>query len=240
MGGVNWADLVALMVLGWGAFRGFQQGFLRTFLLAAGYLGAAALAARYSFPVVERLDQKAGLVTSLRELLERYLPLPASLQVQGITPAQFTDPTPWLNRLPLPPAFMEWVGRYAASAGHLLPGGITGARTVYHLLATWVLGSLAFLLMFWAGRVMVNLLVGVLGRAVRLTPLGALDRGAGLLAGLLYSGAILAVAFGLLAPLAAVGGAGPITGSLQGSRAAAYFGQLFLWLTTALWRGQKP
>lgn len=237
---MNWVDVVALVILGWGAVHGFRQGFVRTFLRLAGYLAAAVFAAFYSFPLVELLDRRVGLVSPVRGLLERYLPLPASMQALNLPAQQFADPVLWINRLSLPPVLADVVARYlGATGGPALPRGITGTQVIYQLLAAWVLASLAFILLLWAGRVLINLVVGILSRMVSLSPLGGLDRVAGLLAGLAYSGGVLAVAFGLLAPLATVEGLGPLTGPLLGSRAAAYFGQLFQWLLAALWKGFK-
>lgn len=192
--GMNYVDLVLLVVLGLAAWQGYRRGFLRTVAGLTSYVVAFLVAWRYSPALAGWLDTRWDLGG---RIAERW-PLPAG------APAGISL---WPD-LALPAA--------------------TGAEA-----ASFIVLGLAFLVLFVFLVIVVRWLAGLLTGTIRHTPLGALNRLAGLVAGLAIAVLLLGTGLSLYLVLAPGGQAG-VAASVLGPPVMQGFALLTAQLATWL------
>lgn len=232
---LNYLDLILLIILARGAWRGYRLGLVNLLAGWLSYLVAGLVAATYSRPLAEIVNQTWHLTGRWGGGLASHLPLPGTILNQPLSTPAIRQTERFLSGLPLPgPVQQNLVGALdrasAGTVGQALAGQIAFLGLEVLILVTLFYGSF-FFLRHIARRFSPGTTRGTMGMA---------DRGLGLLLGALGSAFGLALAIGLMRSLLAIPAMTgtpvflPLARQLNGSGIAAVLGNFYGWLVALL------
>lgn len=232
---LNYLDLFLVLMLAWGAWRGYRLGFVNLVTGWISYLVAALLAALYTRPLAEALDQAWHLSSRWSGWLAPILPLPAPVLSQPAGGEAARQMEVFLGQLPLPGIIrqnlLEWVLKSPANTlGQALAGQ----------LAFLALELITLVVLFYGSLLLLRQLARWSARGLRASPLGLVSRWLGLALGLLGQAFWLSILVGLTRSLLAtpaitgVPGFLPLARQLYGSGVALRLGNFYDWLAELL------
>jgi uncharacterized membrane protein required for colicin V production len=200
---MNWLDAGILILLGFGALRGFRRGIGAVFVGLGGLL-LALLASGYTTPrVAAWLQSRYGVVDAVGSFLQRYLRLPipdAALRLGDMGPAEVEAA---LDALPVGAWLRQLLVRQGPGVAAMAGGDLaTLGDVVYHLLGGYLVAAACFAGLFFAFRAILIGVGSLLTRILAATPVigpGSRMLGAGL--GIAEQGVMAAVAIGLATAL---------------------------------------
>lgn len=99
---MNYLDILLLLVLAWGAWQGYQRGFVNLLAGWTSYLLGGLLAVLYTRPLAEALDQAFQLRINWGNWLAQHLPLPGQVLSQPLSMATVQQVEALLEALPVP------------------------------------------------------------------------------------------------------------------------------------------
>jgi len=232
---MNYLDLILVLVLAWGAWRGYQRGFVSLLAGWISYLVGGLVAVLYARPLAEALDQAFRLRVGWGSWLESHLPLPQPVLSQPINMTAVHQVETLLNSIPLPGMVKQsLLGNLDKYSGTTVGQALAGQLIFFAL----ELAAVVFL--FYGSLFVLHRLTrwGAAGR--NLSPFGLLSRGLGLALGLLGQVFWLAILVGVmrsLLPLPAITAAPgflTLARQLYSSGVAALLGDFYDWMLCLL------
>jgi uncharacterized membrane protein required for colicin V production len=227
----NWLDVVLVLVVLYGIYRGFRAGFIRMILglagVALGFWGAAT----WSPALVAYSENKFRWVTSFSLVTRKYISIPlevATKPLKDLNPAELVRT---VLSLPIPDELKATTARYISNLSMSM--GASGASTVgeylYRALASLCLHAAAFIFLFFLVRGIAALMSEVLTRTLAGGMAGSfINRALGASAGLLQTTIVLVALFGLLAPILNMS-AFSLGKTLAESRIVPVLSRTFMW-----------
>ncbi|WP_258360659.1 CvpA family protein [Moorella sulfitireducens] len=225
---LNYLDLLLLLLLAVGAWRGYRQGFVNLIAGWLSYLVAGLVAALYARPLAEAADQAWHITATWGNWLAPVLPLPRALLNQPLDKVAAGQVEVFFNTTPLPGmiknSFLAGLDRASGgTVGQALAGQLVFLILVFLTLVVLFYGSLFLLrrLARW----------GTAG--INIAPAGPLNRFLGLALGLLGQGFWLSVLVGILRSLltmpamTAAPGFVPLARQFYSSGVAGWLGDSF-------------
>ncbi|QGP92115.1 Colicin V production protein [Neomoorella glycerini] len=232
---LNYLDLLLLLLLALGAWRGYRLGFVNLVAGWISYLVAGLAAALYARPLAAALDQAWHLTSRWGNGLAPLLPLPRPVLSQPLGTAATRQLEILLNGTPLPgmikQSLLEGLEKVSGgTVGQVLAGQLVFLGLELITLVVLFYGSLFLLrrLARW----------GTMG--INMAPAGLVNRGLGLALGLLGQVFWLALLVGMLRSLLALPamtaapGFVPLARQLYNSGMAFQLGNFYDWLAGLL------
>jgi len=232
---LNYLDLLLLIILAWGAWRGYRLGFVNLVTGWVSYLVAGLVALIYARPLVDVVDQAWHLSRRWGEGLIPLIPLPGPVlsQPQGTEAARQLEVL--LNGMPLPgllkQSLLEVPGK--------IPIGTLGQALAGQIVFLG-LELIALVILFYGCLFLLRRLVRWSTHGIHMSPLGLLSRVLGLTLSLLGQAFWLALLVGLLRSLLALPamtvlpGFLPLARQLFNSGIAIQLGNFYDWLAGLL------
>ncbi len=232
---LNYLDLFLLIILAWGAWRGYRMGFVNLVTGWVSYLVAGLAALIYARPLVDIIDQAWHLSRRWGEGLIPFIPLPGPVLSQPADAGAARQLEVLLGGMPLPgpikQSLLAAAGKInSLSLGQALAGQIVFLGLELIVMVTIFLGCLFLLrrLARWSTR------------GIHMSPLGLFSRVLGLTLSLLGQAFWLALLVGLLRSLLALPattvlpGFLPLARQLFNSGVAMQLGNFYDWLAGLL------
>ncbi|CCO08336.1 CvpA family protein [Desulforamulus hydrothermalis] len=193
---INWLDNIFIFLLIITSWQGFFYGLLAGLLRLAGWLVAFYAAVRYHRPLAQWLADQWGWADYLARLLGSFIKLPAPFNSQEILSlpvgmlqklsSQFVLPAPW-------PEIIDLLGRWGQHC--------TVGQAFNLLLAHALLNICSLVAVILAVRIIAGWLMSVVSFIVKFSPLGPVDKLAGLLLGFCTGIVIITLIISVLVPL---------------------------------------
>ncbi len=182
---MNTLDLIILIILLFGAWKGFRRGLISTSGGLLGFLGGIWLAGRYYIPAAQFLETQLGLEALFTRILVPFTAgIPAAMPAIKLPNQVFETgfpPSLWV------PVSGAQAGIYGTGKAQLLAGAIVKVA--------------AFLLIMAVVSFAAIVLTSLLSKIARLFLLGGFDRLGGVGHGLATRALELVVIIGLLTPV---------------------------------------
>lgn len=200
----NWLDLVLVLVILYGIYRGLRAGFIRMILglvgVALGFWGAAT----WSPALVAWSENKFRWVSSFSLVTRKHISIPLEVATKPLKDLDPSEMVQTVLSLPLPQELKAATARYISNLGMSM--GASGASTVgeylYRTLASLCLHAAAFILIFFVVRGIAALMSEVLTRTLAGGIAGSfINRLLGASAGFLQTTIVLVAMCGLLTPI---------------------------------------
>jgi uncharacterized membrane protein required for colicin V production len=232
---LNYLDLLLLLLLALGAWRGYRLGFVN---LAAGwlsYLVAGLVAALYARPLAAALDQAWHLTSRWGSSLAPLLPLPRPVLSQPLDLAAIGQVKILLNGLPLPGMIKQDL-----LEGLVKAPGYTVGRALAGQLVFLALEIITLVVLFYASLFLLRRLARWGTTGINVTPAGLLNRVMGLALGVLGQMFWLALVVGSLRSLLALPamttapGFVPLARQFYNSGIVSRLGNFYDWLVGLL------
>ncbi|NLW06464.1 MAG: CvpA family protein [Clostridia bacterium] len=228
---MNYLDVFLLLVLAWGAWRGYQRGFINLLAGWTSYLVGALVAVLYTRPLAEALDQAFQLRVVWGSWLQARLPLPEQVLGQPLSMVTVQQVETLLEALPVPgllrQSLLTNLDRYA---------GTTLGQALAGELVFLLLELVAVLFLFYGSIFILRYLVrwGTAGRS--LAPMAIFSRVLGFALGLLGQLFWLSLLVGITRSLLALPAITTAPGffnlsrQLYSSEVAALLGDFYDWM----------
>lgn len=209
----NWLDYFLLIICALTTWRGFCSGIFLGVVRLAIMLVSFACAVLYHKALAQWLAQEWGWADSLAQLLKPLVKLPEPFN----SPEIITMPVNLLQRIsaqiPLPAPWSEIINQLAQTGPQQTVG-----QAINLLLAQGLLKILAFLGIFFFVKWSLGFLASLVAALMSFSPLGPVDKLAGLAlgfaTGLVITLALITVLIPLQVPLAMLGADG-LLGTLE-------------------------
>lgn len=199
---MNYVDLVLIIILALGAFKGYRRGFIYTLGGLFGWIVSLVIAMMYSSNLKIFFDEKLMLSNKLGEWLGEHLPLPDFAQSAGSSVSEVQQS---INNMPLPGFMKESLTEQVIILNATGDGSASLAQVVGYGLADIIVKGIAFLILFFIVSFIIKLLIMLFSRGVNATVFGGVNRLGGLIMGTVINACIMAVVVGVLYPLLTVG-----------------------------------
>ncbi|GAB6159117.1 hypothetical protein JCM39194_23170 [Desulfotomaculum varum] len=193
---INWLDNTFLFLLIISSWQGFSCGLLAGVLRLAGWLLSFYAAVQYHRPLAQWLADRWGWADYLAQLLPSFIKLPAPFNSQEILSlpvgvlqkisSQFVLPAPW-------PEIINQLGRWGQHH--------TVGQAFNLLLAHALLNICCLVAVILAVRTAVGWLISVVSFFAKFSPLGPVDKLAGLLLGCCTGIVVITLIISVLVPL---------------------------------------
>jgi len=227
----NWLDVVLLLIMLYGIYRGLRAGFIRMILGLAGYALGFWGAATWSPALVSYSENKFRWVSSFSMVTRKYISIPIEVATKPLKDLDASQLVQTVLSLPLPQELKEFMARHISNLGMSM--GASGASTVgeylYRTLASLCLHAAAFVFIFFVVRGIAGLMSEVLTRTLAGGLAGSsINRFLGAGAGFLQTTIVLVAVFGLLTPIMNMG-AFSLGKTLAESRIVPVLSRTFMW-----------
>nr|WP_315990302.1 CvpA family protein [Desulforamulus aquiferis] len=209
--------LIGILLLA--GFRGWASGMIMSVFRLAGLIASFGIAIIYHGSLANWLHSEWGLADTIASLLKPLVKLPGPFNNPEILRMPVNLLQQISAQIPLPPPWPEII----QSLGLMSPNQTVG-QAINLLLAHGILKILAFLVLFIGVRFCVDLLGGIISAVIKYSPLGPLDKAAGLLLGLLTGVVIIVIIMTVMLPLQvplALLGANGVLEGLEGALAGS-------------------
>lgn len=230
--------LLIAFLIGWGTgIIRFLTGFL-------SFIVAVLVAGRYSYLVIDWLNQTWDLQGWMEGVLTRRLNLPSEASQVPVNPVPFETALGWLKAVPLPEMYKQPLAQqlteWSASAS-----GKTAAQFLIEQIAAGLLNAIVFALLV----MLISLFLGYLGRFIsdqvqEIPLIGTADRLLGASALVLQTALILSFITVFAVPALSVYGATELGQAFNEAKTTPYLVQFFEWIRgllfdggTRLWKG---
>lgn len=238
--GLGWLDVVIVLVLAWGAFRGLRVGFIKLLTSMVGYVLGFWGAATWAPSVVHLAESKFSLVTTLSLLTRQYVTIPAEVALQPVKSLNPAEIVKQILGLPLPQDLRTAIAGYVSTL--LANVGTVGANTVgeylYKAFASLCLHAIAFLVILFIIRgisvVMSDVLTQTLASG---KPASLLNRLMGAVLGVVEICVALIAIIGLITPIANLASGKGASSIFTTSLLAPQMAKAFMWGVTRLGGG---
>lgn len=192
---MNYLDIFFVLALAWGAWRGYQRGFVNLLAGWISYLIGGLLAVVYARPLAEAVERAFQLKVNWGFWLQSYLPLPRQVLSQPVSMPAIQQVEELLSGMPVPSmvkqSLLGNLGQYSGTTvGQALAGQLIFLALIIIAVVVLFYGSIFALrcLARWG-----------VGRSF--LPLGLLSRGLGLALGFLGQLFWLAILVGIMRSL---------------------------------------
>ncbi|AKX92951.1 hypothetical protein MTHERMOG20_12600 [Moorella thermoacetica] len=231
---LNYLDLILLIILARGAWRGYRLGLVNLLAGWISYLVAGLVSAIYSRPLAEIVNQTWHLTGRWGGELASRLPLPGAVLNQPLSTPAIRQTESFLSGLPLPgPVQQNLLGALDRASGGTVGQVLAGQ------IAFLGLELLILVVLFYGSFFLLRHIARRFSPGTRGTVEMA-DRGLGLLLGVLGPAFGLALAIGILRSLFTIPSMTaapvflPLVRQLHSSGVAAILGDFYDWLATLL------
>ncbi|GEM_PF-5047901 len=196
---MNWLDILIIIIIGLGAFKGFVRGLIGSFFGLAAFIASWGLAAFYTSDVVQFLKENTNWSEKIVDKVEGIVPMPQGIGEASWDSLDVVGDSIW--QLPLPQAFKESLisNLEEASTSAIANTTATVGQYLNEVLADFMLFALVFIGILIGVRLLLNLLARFI-RGWLVGGAALLDRLAGLAFGGLEAVLILTIVFGLITP----------------------------------------
>lgn len=230
--GLNWLDVVILLVLLLGIIRGLRAGFIRLLLGLVGFVLGFWGASTWARSAVQLSERSFRAVTVLASVIRRYIDIPTDVALMPIKAISPSDIMAGVRTLPLPPDLKTSIARYLNSLlsnMNTVPTATVG-DFLYKAFASLCLHAVAFLLILYIIRGIALVMADVLSQTFAQGSAGALTNGLlGAALGLAQSAISLVAIIGLLTPLVNLSPSADLARVFATSRIAPALSRSFMW-----------
>lgn len=226
---MNWLDLAILALLAAGLVRGLATGLAGALLRLGGMVLGWVVAYLYTTPAIQWLEERYRVVTTVEGWLGGISPFKEAIQAGSVpvmAGGETADPSGW-SQLPLPEVLQQFLrqvspGTTAPAFPQAWPG------VMLRLLATWAVGVLVFIFLFFLVRLLTGLLASLLQGTLRAVPtLSLANRLAGAVFGLAEAGLVVTLVLGLLLMASSLENLHWFADGVEGSTLAPLFLSIF-------------
>ncbi len=199
----HWFDLVLLLIILRGGYRGFQLGFARAFLGLAGLLVAFPVAGLLTPTVADFLDRQWQAAERVASFLSERITLPAGLAAVDLRSVSVTELLERLQDMKLPPAYVDALAELFDKL--VIAATAQGAETVGEFLfvamGAILVNTFVFIILFSAIRGLFDFAARGLSRRVGLGVIGFMNRTAGFAFSAITTTLGIMIVLGLISPL---------------------------------------
>lgn len=193
---INWLDYFFIIILIVTSLKGYSLGLLLGAVRLAELVVSYWVAAIYHNRVAQWLAQEWGWADSIAQLLKPLVKLPGSFNNQEILQLPVALLKKISSEIPLPSPWTEIIDQLGQMGQHQTVG-----QAVNLLLAQGILRILAFIAIFIIVKAAVNFIGSIFGIILKFTPLGPVDKLAGIALGFATGIVIIFVLMTILIPL---------------------------------------
>ncbi len=211
---MNIVDLLLIVIIGFGAFKGFRQGLIYSLGGLFGWVISLVFAGMYSKNLKTFLDNNYQFTYKLGEWFKDHmalpnLPLDSGASVSEIQQAvnNLTLPQFLKNNLTEEVIMLNATGNGPESLGQVLGCGLAGI----------LVKGIAFLILFFLISIFIKIILKIISKGLNATFLGGFNRLGGLITGTGINSCILSIVIGVLYPLLTAGVNNPISREIQTS-----------------------
>jgi uncharacterized membrane protein required for colicin V production len=179
---MNYVDGILLLLIGWGAWKGYRQGMVNVLGGYLGYFMSIYLALTYNASLTRWLNDHFSLVTQIDRWLQQNQP---DLRTAGAV---------WGHLLQL--SLGDFFRKNLPGAS--IPVSPAPLTPAVHSLALLLVQVIAFLLLLFVTIIALRLITGTITRLISRTLLGTVNRYSGLAVGLLGTAAVLGIILGFV------------------------------------------
>lgn len=223
---INWLDYSFLIILIVTSLKGFSSGLLMGVVRLAELVVSYWLAAIYHNRVAQWLAQEWGWADSMAQLLKPLVKLPGSFNSQEILQLPVGLLEKISSEIPLPSPWTEIIDQLGQIGQHQTVG-----QAVNLLLAQGILRILAFIAIFIVVKAAISFLGSIFGTILKCSPLGPVDKLAGIAlgfaTGIIIIFILMTILIAMQVPLALIGVEGVLSSLEKGisqSHLIAVFG----------------
>ncbi len=222
---MNIFDFLIMLLLAFGAYKGFKRGFIRSFGGLLGLVASLMVAVKFNQIFAAYLDKQFEITNKLGGWLAKVLPLPSIAPESDTISAGLA--VVMIEEMSLPD-FMK--KSLANNVEQIIQDGLIGIGNLPELISIGLAGMLlkgfAFILLFFATGAIVKLAVNLISSFLGYTPLGPVNSVAGMGLGVILYGIFFAVVLSVFSPLIVVSASQG--GSTAGIIHSSYFFSQFL------------
>ncbi|MHB1125597.1 MAG: CvpA family protein [Bacillota bacterium] len=212
---MNYIDILILIIIALGAFKGYRRGLIVTLGGLAGYAASLVVAVMYAPALGKALTDRFHWTDRVALFLQDKLPIPqavSSIRLNGESGAVTNDV---ISSMGLPAPLMERLQQMLSTGEYSTVG-----QALTHLLANYLIQGVAFLLLACAAALIIRALVRMVAGGLRRSFLGTVDRFGGFVLGIITPVLSLSIMLGLIMPMIAV------SSRLPGTTAVGFLQQL--------------
>lgn len=197
---MNLVDIIIVIFIAWGAFKGFKRGFINTLGGLFGWIIALVLAVIFNANFKSFLDQQFGLTGKLGDWLGERFPLPAEIDEASSSPEDIEQV---VESLPMPGFMQDILSDKVISLSAEESGPESLSVVFGHGIAEMLVIGLSFLALFFIISFIIKIMLTIVSKGVSITPLRGINRLGGFIIGAGVYSFILAVVIGVLYPFLA-------------------------------------
>lgn len=207
---MNLFDIILIILLLWGAYKGFRRGFIGSLGGILSWIISLTVALSYNRTFAEYLDKQYGLSVNLGQWIAKIMPLPnlsfkadtvnLAIASAGVQEMALPD---FLKKILLDhiEQILETTQAIPVSLSEIIGMGLAGM----------FIKGLSFLILFILTGLLVKFIIHLLNNFFGLTFLGPINRLFGMFLGLIINGLIITLVLGILSPMIFTSGQGGST-----------------------------